>query len=164
MKFLLFLFLMLFSVPICADDIRSLPIDSHSEKQIYCLSEALYFEARNQSDICNIIISNVIFNRTLDKRHPNNFCGVVHARHQFEYYWDGKSDTPHEKNAWVRSKSLANLSVIGYTLGMKDVTDTSLYFHTTNIKPNWNFSVIEKTVTCGNHVFYKDKEKNKNAG
>jgi spore germination cell wall hydrolase CwlJ-like protein len=38
-----------------------------------------------------------------------------------------------------------------------DNTKGAEFYHTTSIKPNWNWDKLAKTTTIGNHIFYKLK-------
>lgn len=145
-----------------------LPITEVDEDQLYCLAEALYFEARNQTHIATVAVGNVIMNRVQSPDFPDTICGVVHqgpldgsaiTRHrcQFSYYCDGKSDvapvndTPGEVRAWQGSQLIAELIYRGLTL---DVTNGSTYYHADYVDPFWN-DVYELVALHGSHLFYK---------
>ena len=87
-------------------------------KQVKCLAENIYFEARAESDVGKAAVGNVTKNRVLDSRWPSTYCEVVHQgpvreswktrgkdvaqedrvfwpikhRCQFSWYCDGKKD------------------------------------------------------------------------
>ena len=127
----------------------------------YCLTEALYFEARNQSTNAIKAVGNVIINRKHSKYFPNSICGVVRQggtkRHrcQFSYYCDGLPDTFSnnvvEKRALERIKHIVNVLLSNKRV---DNTNGADHYHTTNVNPNWaNKNKITKQL--GDHIFYK---------
>lgn len=87
-------------------------------KQVKCLAENIYFEARAESDVGKAAVGNVTKNRVLDSRWPSTYCEVVKEgpvreswktrgkdvaqedrvfwpikhRCQFSWYCDGKKD------------------------------------------------------------------------
>ena len=72
-------------------------------RELKCLSEALYFEARGEQIEGQIAVADVIINRKVSKRFPNTICGVVaegsHKRNacQFSYNCDGKLELIYDK-------------------------------------------------------------------
>lgn len=50
--------------------------------------------------------------------------------------------------------SIAKAAIDGY---LTDITYGATEYHNKNITPDWNWSKLEKTVTIGNHVFYRSK-------
>ena len=62
-----------------------------------------------------------------------------------------------EKQTFRQVELASFISIWADRLGI-EFTDNSKYYHTTIIKPRWNYSKLEKTSVVGNHVFYKRKE------
>lgn len=132
----------------------------------YCLAEALYWEARNQSEAGMLAVGAVILNRVSDKRFPNTICGVVHQgpadgsrirRHkcQFSYYCDGKSDKPllhleTERMAWEISNEIASMLASG---NYDDITKGSTFYHTNYVKPHWRKAFTVAAIV-DSHIFY----------
>lgn len=50
------------------------------EKQLNCVAEAVYFEARGESREGRKAVATVVFNRAKSSRFPDNFCAVVYQR------------------------------------------------------------------------------------
>lgn len=119
-----------------------------------CLTEAIYFEARSESIAGQIAVAQVIMNRVSDDRWPNDTCSVVHQKHQFSYYWDGKPEVYKDKKSKQKAARLAEMIYFGTVI---DITDGSLYYHTLDSNPDWDWSKIKRTMTLDNHIFYKDK-------
>ena len=66
--------------------------------------------------------------------------------------------TTSEKQTFRQVELASSISIWVDRLGV-DFTDNSKYYHTTRVKPSWNYNKLEKVQTVGNHVFYKRKEK-----
>lgn len=130
------------------------------EQQWACMTEALYFEARSESDQGQLAIGHVIMNRVADKRFPSTPCGVVHQgkyrngkivrnQCQFSYWCDGKNETFSNTVAYERARELAAsvlLEVDNNPIG------TSLFFHRS---AHYRAKRIARadTVFIGHHVF-----------
>ena len=52
--------------------------DTTKQESIVCLAKNAYFEARNQSVLSQIAVSQVVMNRVQSPDFPNTVCGVVY--------------------------------------------------------------------------------------
>ena len=139
-------------------------VNADVEKEIHCLAENIYFEARSESTAGRMAVALVTLNRVKDKRFPNTICGVVKQTKyypsgridlhscQFSWYCDGMSDTPRDRNCWDDALLIAEVMI---TYDAIDVTDGALWYHSRKVKPDWSM-VYVKTVSIDNHIFYKD--------
>jgi spore germination cell wall hydrolase CwlJ-like protein len=122
-----------------------------------CLTEALYFEARGESDRGVRAVAEVILNRVDSRDYPNSVCGVVHqgtgARYacQFTYTCDGLSDAIREPAAWDRVGRIATAMLGG---AARDLTDGATHYHTTAVSPSWARR-FPQTAAIGSHLFYR---------
>jgi len=143
MSFLLSLLVWLFSV---------------NQTQLHCLTEAVYYEAGNQSVIGKLSVANVIRNRVIDGRWPDGFCRVVRERGQFSYYWDGLPEPLPKNNSKLERVALAEsewVSLLTMIIPV-DITGGSLYYHNDKIDPpHWTKSVT-MNIQIDNHIFYTD--------
>lgn len=145
--------------------------DTTKQESIVCLAKNAYFEARNQSVLSQIAVSQVVMNRVQSPDFPNTVCGVVYEaqlskwykekmdkevplKHkcQFSWYCDGKPDTPQDIDSWVNAQTIAwkmmqSKSYIG-------ITEGATHYHAHYVNPKW---AKELTVigTIGNHKFYR---------
>ena len=126
------------------------------DQQIYCLAEALYFEARGQKSKGVTAVALVIMNRTRDAQFPSTVCGVIYQPGQFSYRFDGLSDVPKQNAKWNKVYSIASTVYNQYD-SMYDFTKGAISFHNLTVNPGWNN--LAKTVTIGDHVFYKKRKK-----
>lgn len=124
------------------------PLDKSS---VDCLTQNIYFEARNQPVEGQFAVAEVVINRTKDPDFPNSICNVIKQKTknncQFSWYCDGKKDVMVEKEAIALATYVA-ISVLEHPT---NITKGAKYYHADYVSPNWG---KEKTVTIGDHVFY----------
>lgn len=137
-------------------------IDEQLDHDGYCLAQAMYFEARNQSLEGQIAVGLVILNRVKDSKYPDTVCLVVqqgkkkpnggyyYGKCSFSYLCDNRKHELQDAKAWVQSKHLAYALM---TEDHPDLTGGALFYHTKNILPYWA-SAYRQTVAIQDHVFY----------
>jgi spore germination cell wall hydrolase CwlJ-like protein len=123
-------------------------------KQINCLAENIYFEARGESNLGQRAVAWVTLNRVKDPNFPNTICEVVWEDGQFSWTQDGKSDAITDQIAWVDALTTAWL-VYNTQDRQFDPTDGATMFHATYVKPKWR-KEYDQTSRIDNHVFYKN--------
>lgn len=118
---------------------------------LLCMALAIYFEARSEHILGQLLVGQTIMNRVEDPRWPNTVCGVVKQYKQFSFFWDGKPEKPKENSvAWRKALIFAEKVLEGRTKGLTDAT----HYHTLSTKPSWA-RYMEKRIVVGNHIFYK---------
>ena len=124
-----------------------------------CLARAIYFEARSESELGQLAVAKVILNRTRDPNYPKTICGVVYQGAnrsnscQFSFACDGSPDEPKKKEAWERSKRVAQKALAGQ--GTARVMSSALFYHADYVKPRWAKS-MKRLIKIGRHIFYAD--------
>ena len=124
-----------------------------------CLAQAIYYEARGETEEGQRAVGNVVLNRVADPHYPKTVCDVVfqneHARHrcQFSFACDGLSDNPPDTRAWRHAKRLAAALM---TSKRKDDTGHATHYHAVYVQPAWA-ATLEQTVDIGRHIFYRDE-------
>lgn len=153
------------SAPLTKDDlVWDKDFVSLKEKREWCkkryncklLAEVGYYEARNQHDMGVIAVMYVAINRA-KSNHPifkqqSTLKDVIYKKNQFSYLWDGST-----KKGMNDKKQVDRMLVLGYDVlnGLVDSpVEDSLYYHTTQVKPNWS-QHYAYTMTVGDHKFYK---------
>ena len=121
---------------------------ANDEKQITCLAENSYHEARGEPRLGKIAVMNVVMNRTRSKKFPTTPCGVIYQGCQFSWVCKG-SRAIRSPGIYAEMKELARGV---YTGAIGDHTKGALFFHSTAIRPNWGRSRI---AVIGNHIFYR---------
>ena len=127
-----------------------------------CLAQAIYHEARGESEAGQMAVANVIVNRALSGKYPETLCGVIYQnadkgryRCQFTFACDGRADVPGERRASARSSALAEAVYAQYATGQKldMLPRTALFYHTTNVSPSWS-NTYNQVAQIGSHIFY----------
>jgi len=127
-----------------------------------CLTQAIYHEARGESQEGQIAVANIIINRAFSGKYPSTICGVVFQnadkgryRCQFTFACDGRSDLAKDRRAWKHSEELAERAyhefAVGESLGL--LPDSALFYHTRAVAPHWS-RVFKRVATIGSHIFY----------
>jgi spore germination cell wall hydrolase CwlJ-like protein len=120
-----------------------------------CLIVNNYWESRGESDIANMMVMSVVYNRVLDKRFPDTICGVVFQSKQFSWLSDGKSDKVKDVKQYKRLYKLAEEFLLNRELFVK-LSEGITHYHTTAISPYWSRSdKMQYVMTVDNHKFYK---------
>ena len=128
-----------------------LPLHTKAD-ELYCLAQNIYFEARSESLAGKYAVADVVLNRVASSKYPSTICSVITERHQFSWYWDGKSDLPRTASpAWIDSVNVARgILVEEKFLG---ITEGATHYHATYVYPSWA-SKLRKVGRIGNHIFY----------
>ena len=127
-------------------------------RELKCLSEALYFEARGEQIEGQIAVADVIINRKNSNRFPSTICGVVsegsHKKNacQFSYNCDGKLELIYDKKTYSRIVKLSAMVLNG---AFSDVTNGATFFHASEVSPSWS-KKFQKTRKIGRHIFYRN--------
>ncbi|MBP8931342.1 MAG: cell wall hydrolase [Paracoccus sp.] len=119
-----------------------------SQRDLQCLAEALYFEARGEGSQGQRAVAEVILNRVDHPRFPKTVCGVVNQRGQFTY---NKNARIREKGTFARVQKVAMAALSGQP---RTLTNGATYFHTGRVKPSWSRR-FERTTRIGSHIFYR---------
>lgn len=149
----------------------AVPLPNITAKERWCLAQALYYEAGNQSAAGKEAVALVIVNRTLSSRHPKTICGVVRESHivrmetedtittkqvcQFSF-WCERRRAPIVE-VWKESDAIAKRVLQNYwNRDILFVLNHAMYFHADYVSPAWkNQKVYLGKV--GKHLFYADK-------
>lgn len=114
------------------------PVTQVPHKEIDCLAEAIYHEARGEPLKGQLAVAYVIINRVKSHKFPPTACAVVRQPGQFTYKHT-KNKVPHKYKA------------LAYSALTKPYKFKALYFHSVKISPGWN---KRKYAKIGNHIFY----------
>jgi Cell wall hydrolyses involved in spore germination len=123
-----------------------------------CLAEAIYFEARGESEAGQAAVAQVVLNRVRSGLYPSTVCGVVYQnRHrykacQFSFACEGRSLRITEAGPWRRAVRVAREVTEGTTY-LADVGGAT-HYHADYVRPYWAKRLKKKDV-IGRHVFYQ---------
>ncbi len=141
-------------------------VQNKDHKEVQCLAENIYFEARAESFSGKAAVGNVTRNRVLDSRWPNTYCSVVTQgpvreswktkqhkdladservyyprkhRCQFSWYCDGNKDV-----IWANYEKTGQ-TIKGNARAWRESVETAIYIlevGTMSIKDNTNGAVF----------------------
>ncbi|KZL14116.1 cell wall hydrolase [Pseudovibrio sp. Ad26] len=138
---------------------RQLPSSvKKSKKEMRCLAEAIYFEARSEPRDGQIAVAQVVLNRLKNPAYPNTVCGVVYQNKgmknacQFSFACDGIPERVTEAGPWAKAKKIAQQIVKGEV--SIPAVDASTHYHATYVHPNWA-PTMQRKKRIGKHIFYK---------
>jgi spore germination cell wall hydrolase CwlJ-like protein len=125
-------------------------------RQLDCLTQAVYFEARGETARGQAAVAQVVLNRVKSPAFPKTVCGVVFqgaATHgcQFSFACDGSMRHELETAAWDRARRIAERALSGVVLA--DIGKAT-YFHTTTVQPDWGPQML-RVAQVGLHIFYR---------
>ena len=121
-----------------------------AERDLACMAEALYFEARGTGAQGKAAVGHVVLNRTRHREFPSTVCGVIADRCQFSYRCDGRPDTLSDPAARARAFRAAEAVLAG----QPDITGGALFFHSARANPGW-FKTRPRVGTFGGNIFYR---------
>jgi hypothetical protein len=122
-----------------------------------CLTAAVYYEARSESEDGQRAVAQVVLNRVRNPAFPGSVCGVVYQGSyrttgcQFSFTCDGSLLRPREPNAWAYARQIAQSALAGDVYAP---VGPAMYYHTTAVHPFWENSLTPVT-TIGAHIFYR---------
>jgi spore germination cell wall hydrolase CwlJ-like protein len=128
------------------------------QSALECLTAAIYYEARSESDDGERAVAQVVLNRVRHPAFPKTVCGVVYQGSnrstgcQFTFTCDGSlARGARQPYAWARAQKIAAAALAGYVFSPVGL---ATHYHTTAIHPWWADSMA-RAVTIGAHIFYR---------
>ena len=123
-----------------------------------CLAQAVYYEARSESEDGQRAVAQVVLNRVRHPAWPNSVCGVVYQGAlrpgggcQFTFTCDGSLAIRPYGVAWTEAQRIAAEALGGRTYAPIGL---STHYHTNAVFPAWAPQLV-KTATIGAHIFYR---------
>ncbi len=121
-----------------------------------CMTQAIYYEAANESEKGKRAVAQVVMNRMRHPAYPNSICGVVYQGSnnrvcQFSFTCDGALLRKPLRKQWQESSRLAKRALAGEQLS--DV-GTATHYHADYVLPKWAFT-LKKLEVIGTHIFYR---------
>jgi hypothetical protein len=122
-----------------------------SDREMECLANAVYFEARSEPIEGQLAVAEVVMNRAASGRYPTDLCSVITQKAQFSFIRKGRF--PHadrSSEAWrkaVAISSIARQKLAG------NLPSSVLWYHATYVSPKWGKRLTKQT-QIGLHIFY----------
>ena len=128
-----------------------------ASRDLECLTQAAYYEARGEGREGMEAVAQVVLNRARHPAFPMSVCGVVfqgagrRVGCQFSFTCDGSMRAPVNRAAWGRARDVASRALAGAVYAR---VGNATHFHTTNVSPGWRNSLIQ-VGQVGQHIFYR---------
>ena len=121
-----------------------------------CLTQAVYYEAANESVRGKRAVAQVVLNRMRHGAYPNSVCGVVYEGAnkrvcQFSFTCDGSLLRKPMAPQWQASREVAAAALAGAT---EPSVGTATHYHADYVVPRWAFQ-LGKIDQIGAHIFYR---------
>lgn len=125
------------------------------QRDVDCLTQAIYYEARGESSAGQAAIAQVVLNRVRHPAYPKSICAVVFqgARQgscQFSFACHDGLSARREPAAWERAKGVAQRALAGFVM---PVVGDATSFHVASVRPAWGNMM--RVAQIGVHVFYR---------
>jgi len=128
-----------------------------ASRDLECLTQAAYYEARGEGREGMKAVTQVVLNRVRHRAFPNSVCGVVfqgagrRTGCQFSFTCNGSMRGRVNTAAWNRARDIASAALSGTVYaGVGNAT----HFHTTGVSPRWRNSLV-RVSQVGDHLFYR---------
>jgi len=128
-----------------------------ASRDLECLTQAAYYEARGEGRDGMRAVAQVVLNRVRHAAFPNSVCGVVfqgagrRTGCQFSFTCDGSMRGRVNRAAWERAREVASSALSGAVYGN---VGNATHFHTTGVSPGWRHSLV-RVGQVGDHLFYR---------
>jgi spore germination cell wall hydrolase CwlJ-like protein len=131
------------------------------EKQLTCLSRAVYYEAGSEPFEGKAAVAQVVLNRVNSGKFPKDVCKTIYETHtsitgKVVCQFDGPCNNisavvPKNAQNYIQSMEASKKVLLeGFRLPS---LNEALYFHNTQVGPNRPES--NRLAKIGNHIFYK---------
>jgi len=127
-----------------------------NDDPLTCLAQAVYFEARSESDAGQQAVAQVVMNRTHLSQYASTVCGVVYQGSeratgcQFTFVCDGSLRAPDDLAAWDRAIGVARRALGGFVYKPMLM---ATHYHAAWMTPYWS-GQLTRIRRIGGQVFY----------
>ena len=145
--------------------IRYSSLTESDRRQVECLAQNIYYEARGEDEDGHVAVALVTMNRSLSKLYPSNVCNVVREKLgktcQFTWWCDPKLRSKATLYKYTRQEKLVYETIRDLALHVyvnrdqiEDFTGGAIFYHANYVNPRWKY---KKTAQIGKHIFYKKR-------
>ncbi|MNI05277.1 Spore cortex-lytic enzyme precursor [compost metagenome] len=126
------------------------------DNDLECLTQAVYYEARNESEAGQAAVAEVVLNRSRHGAYPKRVCEVVYQRNsrtcQFTFTCDGSiGRRAVNPVAWARAERIAREVYEGRSASQ--LPKNSVNYHANYVRPSWG-QRLARVRQIGAHIFY----------
>lgn len=122
----------------------------------FCITAAVYGEARGESEIGQALVAKTILNRIADTRWSRTACEVVMERKQFAGYGAAWPKTPKDMQTWQQVEAI--VKAVMNDQFHPGSCGTATHFHEARITPAWS-RTMRRLCRVDNHIFYLEKSR-----
>lgn len=119
-------------------------------REVTCLAQNIYFEARGESLQGQVKVALVTLNRVYSERWPDTICGVVHQPNQFSWTLSPYPITDQE--SYLLAKRIARTVIQDYVF-FENPGSTHYVRKDLHLKVGWTRRMAVSD-QIGQHVFY----------
>lgn len=136
-------------------------VASPMDREVKCLAEAIYYEAKSEPVAGKYAVAQVVKNRAESPDYPNTICKVVYQRNprgcQFSWVCTGLHKLRRNPQQWDEAVEIAQKTLLFEETHPIIERKNGLFFHASYVKPAWlkTKRVIAK---IGNHIFYGERK------
>ena len=123
-----------------------------------CLAQAVYYEARSETEDGQRAVAQVVLNRVRHPAYPGSVCGVVYQGPmkagggcQFTFTCDGALAQPPFGPGWSRARRIAAEALAGKVFAPVGL---ATHYHRLDVAPEWA-PRLAPVATIGVHIFYR---------
>jgi spore germination cell wall hydrolase CwlJ-like protein len=126
-------------------------------RDLECLTQAVYYEARGEGRAGMQAVAQVVLNRSRHPSFPKTVCGVVYQGSnrstgcQFSFTCNGAMRGAVNRSAWDRARDVASRALSGHVFSS---VGSATHFHTTGVAPAWRNTLV-RVAHVGDHYFYR---------
>lgn len=135
----------------------------HEAKEIKCLADNIYHEARGQSKLGQMAVAFVTLNRVNNDNWGTSVCEVVYERDhricQFTWVCEPHSYRP-RRYFTEEYKEIVNVASTVYRQynHLSDPTGGATFYHATYVDGYWFSKNLVKVAKIDDHIFYRMKD------
>ncbi|MGA0546495.1 cell wall hydrolase [Brevundimonas sp. VNH65] len=128
-----------------------------ASRDLECLTQAAYYEARGEGGDGMRAVTQVVLNRVRHPAFPKTICGVVYQGSgrstgcQFSFTCNGTMRATVNRAAWNRARTVASAALSGSVFAP---VGNATHFHTTAVSPSWRNALV-RVNQVGQHLFYR---------
>jgi spore germination cell wall hydrolase CwlJ-like protein len=129
-------------------------------RELHCLAENIYYEARGEPLDGQYAVAEVTLNRVKSPRYADTICEVVYdtrwdpvrRRRVGHFSWTELTERDEPWGpAWEQAIRVAT---VVYNESYMPLVPQALHYHATSVHPYWAKN-MNSVATIGNHVFYR---------
>ena len=139
--------------PIIWRHTKAVELDS---KQLKCLADNIYYEARGEPVEGQIAVAQVTLNRVNAGHWGNRVCDVVYYKRAgvCQFSWVCMPRAKPDKNQHAKAQVIAQRTADYLYTDVQYRYRYAQHFHSNKVQPKWH-TRLKKVTQTGNHIFYE---------